>query len=411
MESPFFVYLSRVAKKPVNDTAFKFLERRHQWQRRNFNVQEALAPVTVSGATAVANLKLGAKYDIYGKESATYVGPNFLLANQTVDIKADVDGTMRRVTLRITNIDSVNATYTQVDGVIRAIDGDTDYATTYSGLGVTFTIDQPGQVTGSAFREASGAPDSWADKLSDREGYCQIFKTTIQLFSGSSLATEYRGIKNEWKRQWAEKLMEHKMDIEYAMLMGVGAYAAEDGTDPQRFTWGIMPYTELYGKVYNFTYGSSGYDDFIDAMKNFFAPETGNSRDKLVLTSRNILAWLNKLSGDSFLGNTVGSSAYRLDVQQIQGKFGHEVTRVRTIFGNLHFVEEPLLRELYEDFAIAVDMKNVKYRPLKGNGISRDTHIITNIQNNDIDGRQDLILTEAGLEIQLPETHAVLKWA
>jgi hypothetical protein len=247
--------------------------------------------------------------------------------------------------------------------------------------------------------------------LSDREGYCQIFKTTIQLFSGSSLATEYRGIKNEWKRQWAEKLMEHKMDIEYAMLMGVGAYAAEDGTDPQRFTWGIMPYTELYGKVYNFTYGSSGYDDFIDAMKNFFAPETGNSRDKLVLTSRNILAWLNKLSGDSFLGNTVGSSAYRLDVQQIQGKFGHEVTRVRTIFGNLHFVEEPLLRELYEDFAIAVDMKNVKYRPLKGNGISRDTHIITNIQNNDIDGRQDLILTEAGLEIQLPETHAVLKWA
>ena len=64
-----------------------------------------------------------------------------------------------------------------------------------------------------------------------------------------------------------------------------------------------------------------------------------------------------------------------------------------------------------EDIAIAVDMANVKYRPLAGNGVSRDTHIITNVQNNNVDGRKDMILTEAGLEISLPETHAILKWS
>jgi len=35
---------------------------------------------------------------------------------------------------------------------------------------------------------------------------------------------------------------------------------------------------------------------------------------------------------------------------------------------------------------------------------------MTNVQNNDVDGRKDMILTEAGLEIALPETHAVLKF-
>ena len=56
-------------------------------------------------------------------------------------------------------------------------------------------------------------------------------------------------------------------------------------------------------------------------------------------------------------------------------------------------------------------MKNVAYRPLVGNGISRDTMIETNVQDNGIDGRQDMVLTEAGLEISLPETHAVLKFS
>ena len=66
---------------------------------------------------------------------------------------------------------------------------------------------------------------------------------------------------------------------------------------------------------------------------------------------------------------------------------------------------------MYEDYAVAVDLKNVAYRPLVGNGQNRDTHITTNIQGNDEDGRRDMILTEAGLEISLPETHAVLKWS
>ena len=163
--------------------------------------------------------------------------------------------------------------------------------------------------------------------------------------------------------------------------------------------------------MYNFSYASSGYDPCLDAMEDFFAPESGNSRNKLVLASRKVITYLNKLGAGSFMNNSVGASQYSLEVTSIPGAFGHQVTVVNTIFGNLHFVAEPLLRGPWENYAVAVDMANVAYRPLVGNGISRDTYIETNVQGNDIDGRKDQIITEAGLEISLPETHAVLKFS
>ena len=196
------------------------------------------------------------------------------------------------------------------------------------------------------------------------------------------------------------------------MLFGYGKEAAEAvATVPTRYSWGIVPYTNINGKVYNMSYASSGYDAFLDAMEDFFAPEGGNSGNKLVLASRKVITYLNKLGSGSFLNNSVGASQYRLDVNQVPGAFGHTVTVVNTIFGNLHFVQEPLLRGLWEDYCICIDMSNVSYRPLVGNGVSRDTFIETNIQDNGADGRKDQIITEAGLEIQLPETHAILKFS
>ena len=233
----------------------------------------------------------------------------------------------------------------------------------------------------------------------------------MNIFSGTSLATEYRGISNEFQRIWQDKLMEHKMDIEQAFLFGIGSSSNEAGGAPTRQTWGILPYTEQYGKIYNMSYSSSGYDAFLDAMEDFFAPESGNSGNKLVLASRKVITYLNKLGSGSFLNNSVGSSQYRMDINTIPGAFGHQVTVVNTIFGSLHFVQEPLLRGMWEDYCVMVDMKNLAYRPLQGNGMNRDTFIETNVQENDRDGRKDQIITEAGLEISVPETHAILKFS
>ena len=61
---------------------------------------------------------------------------------------------------------------------------------------------------------------------------------------------------------------------------------------------------------------------------------------------------------------------------------------------------------------VGVNMKHVKYRPLVGNGVNRDTAIYVGVQsleNTGVDRRIDLIQTEAGLDVVMPEAHAVWK--
>ena len=438
-QSPFFTYLSNVAKVPTDDPVFKFLEQRHQYQRRNFQMQAAVTTTAYSTGFDIAagqNFDVDCLYDKFGREVTAGVQPNFLLANQIVAIECEYDanGTDAGVGLetaaiayyKITaapDLSSDTAAARLVMSFIRvnykptgsngATATNAGEITPAAASKLIFRADGNGQVVGSAFAEGSTDPESWHDEFYNREGYCQIFKTSVPLFSGTALATRYRGVNNEYMRVYQEKLMEHKMDLEHAMLFGIGSDDSTS-TGPVRRTWGILPYTEQYGKVKTFTYSGASYDTFVDAMEDVFSPESGNSGEKLVLASRKVMSYFNKLGGSSFLGNTMALSSQTgsgLDIQNIQGQFGHLVTRISTLYGNLNLVMEPLFRGAYENTAIMIDLNNVAYRPLVGNGVSRDTQIITNVQNRDVDGRKDMILTEAGLEIQLPETHTVLQFS
>ena len=422
-QSPFFVYLSKVAKKATNDPVFKFLEQRHQWQRRNFFVStgEDWDPGTVSAGNAVAagtDLHISCNYTKDGKISSSEEECHYIVPGQVLAIYSDGDSKVYRFKIdedaTVTSNDNTaagNGKYINHDATNghTEITGESLIAIDTVAGAADMNAGQKGQVIGSAWTEGTESPVGWEDIMTDSEGYCQIFKTGMNIFSGTAMATEYRGVKNEFQRIWQDKLMEHKMDMEQAFLLGLGNATA--GATAARYTHGILPYTEANGKVYNMTYASSGYDAFLDAMEDYFAPEGGNSGNKLVLASRKVITYLNKLGSGSFLNNSVGSSQYKLDISTIPGAFGHNVTMVNTIFGNLHFVAEPLLRGPWEDYCVCVDMKNVAYRPLVGNGVSRDTFIETNIQNPGVDGRQDQVITEAGLEISLPETHAVLKFS
>lgn len=432
MESPFYTYLSKVAKKPTDDPVFKFMEQRHQWQRR---VGIVVGAVNSGGTWTISVVS---PYDntgreLYTKGSAVLTTganvnllPKYFLAGQQIAMRA-TDGTMCNFTVTAIANDAATTHSGSVFKAASSVNTTTLTCTGYAGTtdtynGKLFAVPMTGgnlaaqtmvSIVGSAFLEGSGAPTSWHDELYSREGYCQIFKTAIELHSGTSEATKRRGISDEYARQWAEKLKEHKMDLEQAHLFQVGGIMSDAGADcpaGKRYTWGILPYTEAYGKVYNFSYGSSNQDSFMDAMQDYFAPESGNSRRKLVLASRKIINWFNRLGASGFIANTAPSSAYNLDIEKLTGKFGHKVMSVNTIFGELNFVQEPLLRDGYEDYAVCVDLDNVALRPLAGNGKSRDTFIKTNIQAPDVDGRRDLITTETGLEISLPETHAILKF-
>ena len=417
-QTPWFVYLSKVAKQSTDDPTFKFMEQRHQWQRRNFHEGTGVNATAIASGdpVAVQNITLDAKcnYDKFGNKIGTAAAqPGFLLADQIIAIQAtkDDDGSGA----------GAGVVGTLVAKVVSASDAAVVIAPlSFNGSALTvadttdtlaIASDAPAEVIGSAFAEGVGTPDGWADELYANEGHCQIFRTASPIMSGTAQATRYRGIANEWQRVWKEKLMEHKMDLEKAMLFGM----AGAQNDSVRRTWGIVPYTEKYGQVYNFDWNNTGdpdssYNTFLDIMENFYAPESGNSGNKLCLASRSVMSFMNKMGSASFVGGSASANPFRVDVNYKDGKFGHKVMQVDTVFGGFTMVQEPLFRGPYADMMVLVDMSHVKYRPLVGNGISRDTYIETNVQTPGVDGRVDQILTEAGLQVELPETHGIIKF-
>ena len=105
---------------------------------------------------------------------------------------------------------------------------------------------------------------------------------------------------------------------------------------------------------------------------------------------------------------STGLNLSKYNIDSSTGSFGHKVMKVDTIHGDMTLVKEPLFRSNYSGYLALVDLDHVSYRPLVGNGMNRDTSITTNVQQADEDLRKDMILTEAGLEVSLPETHALL---
>ena len=110
---------------------------------------------------------------------------------------------------------------------------------------------------------------------------------------------------------------------------------------------------------------------------------------------------------DGFVNGTI-SDPLQYNFDKSNGSFGHQIMKIDTIHGDLSLIKEPLFRGFSSGFLAMIDLDHVSYRPLVGNGINRDTSITTNVQQADEDLRKDMILTEAGLEISLPESHAVL---
>jgi hypothetical protein len=124
------------------------------------------------------------------------------------------------------------------------------------------------------------------------------------------------------------------------------------------------------------------------------------------------MSHFNKLGDGNFISESLDNGAgannpSRYMFGASQGAFGHKVLKVDTIHGDMTLVKEPLFRSNFAGYLCMVDLDHVSYRPLVGNGVNRDTSITTNVQQADEDLRKDMILTEAGLEVSLPETHAL----
>ena len=397
-ESPFFVYLSKVGKVAVTDSTFRFLEDRSK--------------IAITDRTFTTSSNLGAIAEDT-TDTMTISSSGWLVKGMVVMVSSTVSGMGEGTNAATCVVTSVNSA-TEIE--VRWLRENSTSAVSIDGSSTAVNC----QVIGTSFAEGSGAPDVWSEELENDYGYTQIFKTACEM-SNIARATVYKGYGDEWQRIWNLKLREHKVDIERTMLFGqraqVGGVNYSEGIVGHIIAEGAAPVTDTTqlsytsGAAYHksIASGSMTYDNFLSDLEVVFDPARGGTSSKLALCSLPVISLFNKLGDGAFVDASMGHSAnpYAYNFDSGKGSFGHKVMKIETVHGDLTLVKEPLFRGLASTFMALVDLDHVSYRPLVGNGVNRDTHIITNVQSADEDLRKDLILTEAGLEITLPETHAL----
>jgi len=444
-QTPFFRFLNKVSRKPTDDPEFKSLEQRSMWQKRYgyvlgysaWNGSADISGLTYAhghlGAGAIAAdayfaVSLGADYLSAGNiqnisgQTGTAAGaagtkPIFLMKDQLVKIPVVHDSADDYIVARIIVAPVDDGQQVEVGlKVVRGVTAASGNTTFKSSSGSAFitaaaslTEAMKVYVVGSAFAEGSSFPSTYKDTpYTDVFGYTQIFKTSMQM-TNTARATALKIVPDEWARVWKNKLIEHKWDIEQALLFGKKHV---DGTT--RYTQGILDYIVQSGNVFALNTASKSSDDFLDDMSTWMDPRYNNSNATLFMCNTDVYNWLHKISG--YVDNSLDKGQFSRLNFQITGKsvkFGLDMTRINTPYGDMN-----VTRNIHLDSGqagakmVGVNMKHVKYRPLVGNGVNRDTAIYVGVQsleNTGVDRRIDLIQTEAGLDVVMPEAHAVWK--
>lgn len=278
-------------------------------------------------------------------------------------------------------------------------------------------------VVGSAYEEGSSLQNkTWNDQpFSTGYGQTQIWRTEFGM-TNTARATVLKYEANEWARIWRDKLIEHKWDMEHSLLFG-SQYTDGDGV---QYTQGAVDYILQNGNIFSMNLSTKSQDDFLDDLSNLVDPRYNDSQATVFFCNTAVYNWLHKLSG--YFSNNVGmvdpGTAYGSRVPAaaslgradfaLAGKskaFGVDISKISTLYGDMN-VARHIMLDGTDIKMIGVNMKHVKYRPLVGNGVNRDTSVYVGVQsleNTGTDKRIDMILTEAGMEFQMPEAHAVWK--
>jgi hypothetical protein len=440
-QDPFFRFESKVSKKPTDDPSFKFTEKRNSFHKRYVYIvsqSSSFAQALTNNADGQDDVddawyaKVGSDYknsgnlvNRFGQTISYAVGdsdtkPLFLMAGQllkvpvaSADNTAGASSVVDYQVVKITNVVD-NGNYVNVTGkVVRTVDTGRFYmgVPTSVAVGATATTSDSEEtlapfkcyVVGTAHAEGSGYPETWKDQpYSTNYGRTQIWKTAMAM-TNTARATSLKYEGNEWARIWREKLIEHKWDMESSLLFG-------SQSDAYYTTQGAVDYISTYGNQFSLAIATKTADDFLDDMSNYLDPRYNSGGATLYFCNTAVYNWLHKLGG-YFKNNLEISSNFRADFAMTGKKkvLGVDINTFSTPYGDMN-VDRNIHLDGTNVKMLGVNMKNCAYRPLVGNGLNRDTSVYVGVQtleNSGVDRRVDLILTEAGMEWSMPESHAI----
>jgi hypothetical protein len=215
--------------------------------------------------------------------------------------------------------------------------------------------------------------------------YTQIFRKPWDV-TGTDLYSEFEA-DDDWDLQALKAGIEHKKDIEYALMTGSPSEDTSSGV--RRTTGGFRYFVTTNATDAGGTFTETELFGALRPMFRYGAKEKWGVASQLVVDVLN-----------SFPRG-------KLEVQQSASTFGLRVMQYLSPHGTLNVVTHYLLEgDTLGGQMWVLDTDVVQYRYLanKKRG-SRDTHINKEIQSNDVDGRKDEYLTECGLSFGLEKRH------
>lgn len=230
---------------------------------------------------------------------------------------------------------------------------------------------------GNAMEQNSRAPDERIVQPVKFTNYCQIFRTPFSQ-SDTSEAEALKTSESERVRLRRLKALEHRMDIERALIWG---RRKEDLVNRRYLTGGLDQF--ITTNVYD-CQGELTEDKFEDMCATVFSLGPGR---RIFLASHYVLAQINKWARD------------KIETRSGEETYGIRLRMYRSFHGDVYLVPSRTFQHDYAGMAFFLNMDQIEYRVL------RDTRLWTNTQENDRDGWRDEYITEAGLHVRLEKTH------
>lgn len=361
----------------------------------------AASPLTVNAGTTY-RLKVASTAKLTVRQQIRLV--DLAVAGGTASVQGIIEQIVNSTTLEFT--------------VITTVAGITN---TEAGNGAA--ADKRLHVIGNAAAEGARSQTGKFTIPVNPENVTQIFRNAFE-FTATALQVPTEFDQTGIYRETAEEaLRDHMVELELAFLFGEQGVqnVTLDGTvRPRRTTGGIYWFLREWEKADSLYRGGAGapaITNNADSLKRIIklggsiteevfdsyierAFRTTNSKtfEKIVVCGNGALAAVN-----NYL-KKVQTLNKDYTVQKV---YGMNVVTWESPWGTLHFKTHPLFNRDISLFntAMIIDVNLLKYRHLN----DRDTDVLPNRQENDFDGRKDEWLTEAGLEVNLPEAHMVFE--
>jgi hypothetical protein len=418
--APLVGLLTLMKEEVTNDPEFKWWEKRMVEQRTTM----AYISTTVSFYSAVSSDYL----------TWTTASGNFTMTQGSLfGVKVASGGTAQfRVgqIIKFLVIDTAAAS-NEAQGILLYVDAANDRLAFKATKAPTADVDYDASTTGREIlaigtAQAEGAQSvSSTATLSTMEvynapigvtNYTQIYTSNWQITGTAGKAAVWfdtRGVDPDLAKEAA---VNNSRYMEYSFIFGEKYENAVSATNVTRYTGGILYWLRLWEA--GSTYGNTAATADTDDTKRIITNSTGTiSRktynkylERVFRFNRNKQNELLCLCGNGFLNTLAemygGAKTFTVMMPDKQ-TFGMTVTAHQTPFGTVYYKTHPLfnLNSTLMYNGLFIDIPCIKYRNLAG----RDTTLRKNLQPNNADYVEDGWLTEAGLEVNSPESHLYLQ--